>query len=98
MYRVHMRTVSIRELRDNLAAHLDAVQSGERVVVTRRGSPVAEIVRAPSGPPSKEVADALRAGIARRTGDIDGLRQLLEEAPTGSAVDLVERVLDDRRS
>lgn len=93
-----MRTVSIRALRDNLAAHLDAVQSGERVVVTRRGHPVAEIVRPPSGPPSKEVADALRAGMARRAGDVDGLRRLLEEAPTGNPVDLVERVLDDRRS
>jgi prevent-host-death family protein len=93
-----MRTVSIRELRDNLAAHLDAVRSGERIVVTRRGSPVAEIVRAPSGPPSKEVANALRAGIASRAGDMDGLRRLLAEAPTGNAVDLVARVLDDRRS
>lgn len=93
-----MRTVSIRELRDNLATHLEAVQSGERVVVTRRGNPVAEIVRAPPGPPSKEVADALRAGIAPRAGDIDGLRRLLEEAPTGNPVDLVERVLGDRRS
>jgi hypothetical protein len=67
-------------------------------VVTRRGNPVAEIVRAPSGPPSREVADALRAGIAPRAGDMDGLRRLLEEAPTGTPIDLVERVLDDRRS
>jgi prevent-host-death family protein len=91
-----MRNVSIRELRDNLAAHLDAVQSGERVVVTRRGSPVAEIVRAPSGPPSKEIADALSAGIVARAGDIEGLRRLLDEAPTGNSVDLVERLLGDR--
>jgi prevent-host-death family protein len=93
-----MRTISIRDLRDNLATHLDAVQAGERVVVTRRGSPVAEIVRAPSRPPSNEVAEALSTGIAARAGDIDGLRRLLEEAPTGSSVDLVERVLGDRRS
>lgn len=36
--------------------------------------------------------------MARRAGDVDGLRRLLEEAPTGNPVDLVERVLDDRRS
>jgi prevent-host-death family protein len=92
-----MRTVSIRDLRDRLAEHLDAVQAGERVVVTRRGSPVAEIVRATDTPPSNEVANALRIGIAARSGDIEGLRRLLYEAPTGKPVDLVAQVLADRR-
>jgi prevent-host-death family protein len=93
-----MRTVSIRDLRDRLAEHLDAVQAGERVVVTRRGSPVAEIVRASERAPSREVANALRAGVASRAGDIDGLRRLLEEPPTGQRADLVAQVLADRQT
>lgn len=93
-----MRTVNTRDLRDNLADHLDAVQAGERVLVTRRGNPVAEIVSVSQGAPSKQVVEALSARIARRAGDIDGLRLLLDEPPAGEPVDLVDRVLADRRS
>jgi prevent-host-death family protein len=91
-----MRTVSTRDLRDNLAECLNAVQAGERVLVTRRGSAVAEIVRASSAAPAHEVAAALRAGVARRPGDSDGLRLLLDQAPAGDRVDLVGQVLADR--
>jgi prevent-host-death family protein len=91
-----MRKVNTRELRDNLAEYLDAVQGGERVVVTRRGTPVAEIVRASNAAPSKEVAEALRARTVRRAGDSDGLRLLLDEPPEGEPADLVARVLADR--
>jgi prevent-host-death family protein len=93
-----MRRVSIRDLRERLAEHLDAVQAGERVVVTRRGSPVAEIVRASDRAPSDAVAQALRTGAASRAGDIDGLRRLLDEPPTGTPADLVAQVLADRRA
>ena len=93
-----MRTVNTRDLRDNLAEYLDTVEAGERVLVTRRGRPVAEIVRVSEGRPSREVAEALRSGVARRAGDIGGLRSLLEVTPSGKPVDLVGRVLSDRRS
>jgi prevent-host-death family protein len=92
-----MRTVSSRDLRDNLASWLDAAQAGERILVTRRGEAVAEIVRAASTMSSTEVAEALRQGIARRAGDIEGLRKLLNERPRGEAADLVAQVLADRR-
>lgn len=93
-----MRTVNTRDLRDNLAEHLDAVQAGERVLVTRRGNPVAAIVSVSGEVPSNEVADALAAGIVRRAGDVQGLRRLLDRPPRGRPVDLVGRVLADRRS
>lgn len=91
-----MRTVNTRDLRDNLADCLDAVQAGERVLVSRRGIPVAEIVRVSSTVPSREVAEAVRTGVARRAGDGDRLRLLLEEPPRGEPANLVDRVLDDR--
>ena len=91
-----MRTVNTRDLRDNLAECLDAVQAGERVLVTRRGDPVAEIVRVSSTVPSRAVAQALRAGVALRAGDSAGLRLLLDEAATGERANLVDQVLADR--
>lgn len=91
-----MRTINTRDLRDNLAECLDAVQAGERVLVTRRGDPVAEIVRFSSTAPSREVAEAVRNGIARRAGDSDGLRLLLDDPPKGAPADLVDRLLADR--
>jgi prevent-host-death family protein len=37
------RTITQRELRNGSAAVMDAVESGETVVVTRNGNPVAEL-------------------------------------------------------
>jgi len=91
-----MRTVNTRDLRDNLAECLDAVQAGERVLVTRRGDTVAEIVRVSSTVPSRAVAQALRAGVALRAGDSAGLRLLLDEPATGERANLVDQVLADR--
>lgn len=91
-----MRSVNTRDLREHLAEHLDAVQAGERIVVTRRGRPVAELVRVAQTAPSKEVAAALASGIASRAGDIKALRALLHEPPGGEPADLVAQVLADR--
>lgn len=37
------RTITQRELRNDSAAVMDAVESGETIVVTRNGNPVAEL-------------------------------------------------------
>jgi prevent-host-death family protein len=39
-----MRTVGIREARQNLSALLDEVRKGREVVITERGRPVAKLV------------------------------------------------------
>ena len=38
-----MATVGVRELKNRLSYYLDLVRKGERVVVTGRGAPIAEI-------------------------------------------------------
>lgn len=38
-----MRTVSVGDVQKNFAKILDSIQSGERVVITRRGRPVARL-------------------------------------------------------
>lgn len=40
-----MRTVGLAEAKAQLSALLDAVEAGEEVVITRRGQPVARVVR-----------------------------------------------------
>lgn len=42
-----MRSVGIRELKRRLSGYLAAVRSGEEIVITDRGEPVARIVREP---------------------------------------------------
>jgi prevent-host-death family protein len=39
-----MRTVAVREARQNLSALLDEVRKGREVVITERGRPVAKLV------------------------------------------------------
>ena len=41
---VLMQSVGIRELRQNASRVLDLVKSGEKITVTERGKPIAEIV------------------------------------------------------
>jgi prevent-host-death family protein len=38
-----MKTVSVREAREQIGSLLDAVNAGENVVITRRGKPVAKL-------------------------------------------------------
>ncbi len=38
-----MKTVSVREAREKIGSLLDAVSTGEIIVITRRGKPVAQL-------------------------------------------------------
>ena len=62
-----MKTVGIRALKHRLAEYLRLVRSGERVTVTRRGVPVADLVpHAPHGlDPDDELLRLARAGRVR---------------------------------
>ena len=55
------REVGAFEAKTHLSQLLDAVESGERIVITRRGKPVAEL----SPPPKKKRA---RRGCAKGPG------------------------------
>ncbi|HUZ03182.1 MAG TPA: type II toxin-antitoxin system Phd/YefM family antitoxin [Thermomicrobiaceae bacterium] len=63
-----METVSISEFKATCLARLERVRrTGERLLVTRRGKPVAEI-----GPPSHPARSRSWIGSARGTGRITG--------------------------
>jgi prevent-host-death family protein len=69
--------VGVRELRNDTARVLDAVRAGERVTLTVRGEPIADIV--PHGGRTRWLAgEAMRAQLARRAAD-PALRGDLDE-------------------
>jgi antitoxin (DNA-binding transcriptional repressor) of toxin-antitoxin stability system len=78
-----MRTVGLAEAKAQLSALLDAVQAGEEVVITRRGKPVARVVReCPSAAADHDWVCRLRALHGGQPG------------PAGSAVQLLRDLRD----
>ena len=63
-----MKHVGMFEAKTNLSALVEEVEKGGQVVITRRGKPVAKLVRAES--------ELTPAEIAQRTEAIEGLRKL----------------------
>jgi prevent-host-death family protein len=58
--------VGVRELRQDLSRYLRRVQAGERLIVTERGRPVAEL--APWADTTDPIDRLIAAGRARRGG------------------------------
>ncbi|MBI5766759.1 MAG: type II toxin-antitoxin system prevent-host-death family antitoxin [Verrucomicrobia bacterium] len=63
----HMRTTTVRELRNNYSKVLKWVAKGEEVDVTRRGRIVAKVVP-PAPPKALQVDWSQSAALGRRTG------------------------------
>lgn len=62
-----MRTAGIAELKASLSEYLATVKSGEEVVVTERGHPIARITPIVSHDAhSRSIEQLVRAGILRR--------------------------------
>lgn len=79
-----MQTVNVREARQRIGKLLDAVFSGEQVLIMRRGKPVAKLVKA-------DETDA----DARRFPDRGEFRQKLPESNMTS--ESVVRAIRDER-
>jgi len=81
-----MRTVSLADAKARLSALLDAVEAGEEVVITRRGQPVARMVRE-------------RGAAAGASDWVERLRgfHAAQPALSGSAVELVRELRDQQR-
>ena len=81
-------SVGVAELRQNLSVYLRRVSSGERLVVTDRNRPVAELGPAPSGPDldrliaEGRVSRPVRSGLPEPlelTGDSRALSRALDD-------------------
>lgn len=78
--------VGVRDLRNDTARVIDAVRAGERVTLTVRGEPVADIV--PHGGRTRWLSGAaLRDQLAHRSAD-SGLRTDLNELAGETLADL----------
>ena len=96
---VHMKTVGIRMLKNQLSEYVRIVQNGERVTVTSRGAPVMDLVpHAPHGlDPDDELLRLARAGkvrLGRRTAEARYTRPPKEHRLPD---DVVEALLDEVR-
>jgi antitoxin (DNA-binding transcriptional repressor) of toxin-antitoxin stability system len=82
-----MRSVGLAQAKAQLSALLDAVESGDEVVITRRGQPVARLVR--------ENAAAATAGVQAWP---ERLRRFHSDQPpfAGDAVALVRELREER--
>lgn len=72
-----MESVSVRDLRNNGGEVLRRVERGERVVVTRDGTPVAELRPLPR--PSVTAAELIRRRRRLPAVDPEGLRRDIDE-------------------
>lgn len=86
-------SVGVAELRQNLSVYLRRVSKGERLVITDRNRPVAELGPAPSTGPDLDrliaegrVSRPLRSGLPEPldlTGDPEALSRALDEVRAG---------------
>lgn len=88
-----METVGMRELKLHFGSYLARVQAGERVIVLRRGRPVAEL--RPIGAERATLLRMLEGGIITHLGD--GFTGLPEPIDL-KGVSLSDAVIEERRS
>ena len=77
-----MHTVGVFEAKNKLTALLDEVEEGGEVLITRRGKPVARLVRAELGfdrAKARLAADGLRAASKGQTLGGLALKDLINE-------------------
>jgi len=93
-----MKKASISILKAHLSRYLDAVKSGEEVIVTERGRPVARLTRLdPRSVPEGRTAELVREGRMRAPTHEAALRGEVEPVasdPTGRSLEILleERV------
>ena len=88
----HMKTVGVRALKQNASAVVAEAASGETVIITDRGQPVAQMLPLGGG----ALRDLERAGLVRKR------RHSAADLPPpltarGSLSDIVRRGRDDER-
>lgn len=83
-----MASYSIAQAKDQLPSLIRRVEQGERITITKRGTPVAEV-----GPPGTEPQ---RSTLEERRAVLDWLRERRESRPVSiSSVELLRRMYED---
>lgn len=78
-----MREFGSFEAKNRLSELLDAVENGEEITITRRGKPVARLVRHDPGDDRAKAVDAAHRFMKRREkitlGGVATIRELIDE-------------------
>ena len=95
-----MKTATITEAKNGLSALIDRVRTGESVVITDRGVPVAVLEPAPGRVDLDErLARLERQGLIRRGTGVLTVERMRALRPTpGPDVDAVSALIEERRS
>jgi prevent-host-death family protein len=89
-----MREVGIKELKRDASAIVDAVEAGETVVITRRGTPVARMGPIAAPPRVQRLVDqGLMTWLRRTTSAPTDISELV----TGDGPPISQQVVEDRR-
>ena len=83
--------VGIRELKQNASAVVQRVKSGEIVIVTERGTPVARLI--PAG--ELTLDDMVDSGLA--SAPQRSLAEMLDSVPEGKSTTILSDILRDMR-
>jgi prevent-host-death family protein len=59
-----MKKVGSRELKNRLGAYLKRVRRGERLIITDRGEPVAQLTPVEPAPPARKTAEEILRELA----------------------------------
>jgi prevent-host-death family protein len=89
-----MVAVGVRELKNVLSQYLKRVKTGERVVVTERGRPIAIISPPTATPTDQRIEAMLREGKARWGG---GKPKGALRPPRIKGPSVAQAVIEDRR-
>lgn len=89
-----MRQIGIKELKRDASAIVDAVEAGESVVITRRGTPVARM--GPVGAPAR-VQRLVDRGLMTWPGVPTQLPPDGPELTAGDGPPISRQVVEDRR-
>jgi len=91
-----MKMIGVAELKSRLSEYLAQVKSGEEILITDRGTPIAKIVSAEA--PHSNLDRLIREGLAA-----PGSRSLADEffektRPASEGIPLSELVIEERRT
>jgi len=89
-----MLAVGVRELKNRLSEYLRLVRTGERVMITERGRPVAVISPPPVTPADRRIEAMLREGVVRWGG---GKPRGAARPPRIRGASVAQAVIEDRR-
>ncbi len=89
-----MTHVGVKTLKDQLSRYLRLASSGERVVVTDRGRPIAQLTQIAASQEATEAWDLVQAGVATWDG---GKPRGSANPPKVHGQTAAEMVIEDRR-